>query len=299
VLVVNRRLIDACEAGNAIEQQSDTWYVIAEQGGPRAGSPERHGLSLRQAIRRTIGLWPAHEMRNQAMLGWRVPAVRRFESSEVERMCRHRTELPAALVVTVIPTFRRPRHLATAVDSALAQTIDDHVVVVVDDGGKDVRLPRHDRLVVLELSRNCGIAGVVRNVGIRVSRSRYLAFLDDDNTWEEGHLAVALQALVEGADLVYTAVTRHRADGTLLDVLSTPFDRRLIADGVGCLDTSGLVVRRARGVVFSRIPRPPQVMPREDWEFVHRLARSRNVRHVPERTVRYLVNESSYFTDWT
>ncbi|WP_231591453.1 glycosyltransferase [Saccharothrix sp. ST-888] len=36
---------------------------------------------------------------------------------------------------------------------------------------------------------------MVRNVGIRLSSSRYVAFLDDDNEWEPDHLGPAVGAL--------------------------------------------------------------------------------------------------------
>ena len=82
------------------------------------------------------------------------------------------------------------------------------------------------------------------------------------------------------------------------DVLSTPFDRRTFRDG---LDLCGrqLAGRPPRAdAVFSRIPRVKSTLPKEDWEFVHRFAKRHLVDHVPEPTVRYLVNEDSYYTSW-
>jgi hypothetical protein len=40
------------------------------------------------------------------------------------------------------------------------------------------------------------------------------------------------------------------------------------------------------------------VLPREDWELVHRYARSHRVQHLPHPTVRYLVNPASFYTQW-
>src|SRR5262249_25573705 len=134
-----------------------------------------------------------------------------------------------ALVATIVPTYRRPEQLRSAVRSALAQTITDHVVVVVDDGAGLPDLPADPRLWACSLSANTAVAGVVRNVGIRLTSSTYVAFLDDDNEWEPNHLEVALSALERrgsdpsrGPDLVYTALRRSLPDGRPLDVLSTP-----------------------------------------------------------------------------
>src|SRR5258708_1238448 len=73
---------------------------------------------------------------------------------------------PRADVVTVIATFRRPEGLVDAVRSALAQGVDDHLIVVVDDGGGLPDLPVDPRVLALSLARNYGCLGMVRNVGI-------------------------------------------------------------------------------------------------------------------------------------
>ncbi len=234
-----------------------------------------------------------HEVKTQLMLGRHVPALRRFEDAEVARL---RVDRPEFLVTTVMATYKRPSLLPIAVESALAQTVTDHQVIVVDDGGGLPSLPDDPRVVAVSLSRNTAIAGLVRNVGIRLTRSRYVAFLDDDNTWRPDHLETMLAGLRRGADLVYSAVERHYPDGTVLDVLSTPFDRKSFVDDSPYVDTNAIVVRR--GPLFSRIPRVTTTFPKEDWEFVYRASRHGVVTHIPEPTVRYLINEGSYYTDW-
>jgi glycosyltransferase involved in cell wall biosynthesis len=199
--------------------------------------------------------------------------------------------------VTIISTYRRPDSLVRAVHSALAQTVEDHVVLVVDDGGGLPPLPQDRRLFAVSLSSNTATAGVVRNVGISLSRSTYLAFLDDDNEWRPDHLEVALEALGRGADLVYTGMERVHPDGTRLDVLSRPFHRDALLEEC-FVDTNCIVTRRGRGVRFSRFPRSGASVPGEDWELVWRLSRHKRISHVPKTTVTYLVNPDSHYTRW-
>lgn len=255
---------------------------------------------MRQAakavLRDTFGTWPLFEARNKALHWPSAVRARRAERSEVERLGAT-VVVPPALVATIIPTYGRPESLVRAVRSALAQTVVDQVVVVVDDGGGLPPLPADGRLVAVSLNHNTGRVGVVRNVGIALSRSTYLAFLDDDNEWRPHHLATALDALSHGADLVYTGVERVHPDGTRLDVLSRPFDRGAL-DEASFVDTNSIVVRRGRGVWFSRLPRSGENLPGEDWELVWRLSRRRRVMHAPEVTVSYLVNPDSYFMHW-
>ncbi|MFD9096982.1 glycosyltransferase family 2 protein [Streptomyces collinus] len=252
-----------------------------------------------ELLKRAFGWLVLFELRNKVLLAPSALRLRRLETAEVRRLAAA-ADRPAALVATVIATHRRPAELRAAVRSALAQTVRDQVVVVVDDGAGLPELPDDPRLFAVSLARNTGVAGVVRNVGIRLTRSRYVAFLDDDNLWEPDHLERALTVLQspQGPDGVYTALRRVLPDGTERDVLSVPFDRRRAARE-SFLDTNAFVARRTRALRFSRLRRTPEVMPREDWELVHRYSRAHSVRHVPHATVRYLVNPASFYTTWS
>ena len=195
--------------------------------------------------------------------------------------------------------FDGGKQLIRAIESIRAQTLQDFVVLIVDDGGGlPSDIPIDDRIFSVSLSRNYKIPGMVRNVGIRLSESKYVAFLDDDNTWTPDHLSVNIQELESGADIVYSAVRRSREDGTELDILAGPFDRKRFANETSWIDINAIVLRRQTLQYFSRLPRKVKTFPREDWEFVWRNSRRTNILHVPTVTVEYLVNENSYFTSW-
>lgn len=253
---------------------------------------------VKTSIRKTIGLWPAWEIWNSAVLGPRLPGLIRFENREVARLRVDLGQVPEATIACIIPTFKRPQGLLKAIESILAQERQDFVIIVVDDGAGLPQLPADPRIFAVSLSRNSAVLGLVRNVGIRLSRSEYVAFLDDDNVWMPRHLAAAIDSLERGADLVYTAVRRRRADGSELDVLSKPFDRKRFSDETSWVDANSIVLRRAFCPPFSRLPRTRATLPKEDWEFVWRASRRAHVAHVPEVTVEYLVNPGSYYTSW-
>jgi glycosyltransferase involved in cell wall biosynthesis len=265
-------------------------------GPASAGSPVVAGV--KGWVRRHAGYWRLREAANKLLLAPTAVPLRLREEREVHRLSRLHA-LPASSVVTVIATYRRHGPLADAVRSALAQQVDGHLVVVVDDGGGLPALPDDPRLVAVSLSTNVGMAGVVRNIGIRLTRSTFVAFLDDDNVWEPDHLATALSVLTgpRPPDGVYTAVRRVLPSGAELDVLSVPFDRRRAADAC-FFDTNAFVARRCPALHFSRLRRGRRVGPREDWELMFRYSRRRTLAHVPRATVRYAVRGDSYFTDW-
>ncbi|WP_251074664.1 glycosyltransferase [Streptomyces sp. ISL-12] len=274
-------------------------------GRPRAGRLRKRIMrrivrAPWELLKHAFGWIVLFELRNKVLLLPSALRLRRLENAETRRLAAALAPPPAALVATVIATHRRPEQLRAAVRSALAQTARDQVVVVVDDGAGLPELPDDPRLFAVSLSRNTGVAGVVRNVGIRLTRSRYVAFLDDDNLWEPDHLERALAVLEApgGPDGVYTALRRVLPDGTERDVLSVPFDRRRAARE-SFLDTNAFVARRDGSLHFSRLRRTPRVLPREDWELIRRYGRGHRVRHVPHPTVRYLVNPGSFYTTWS
>ena len=222
-----------------------------------------------------------------------------WEHRELYRLRRSFGPPPTAVAAVVIPTYKRPDLLREAVSSVLSQSFEDLVVIIVDDGGGQVHdLPIDKRLHIVQLSRNTGVLAVVNNIGIRMSRSRYVALLNDDNRWRPDHMERALEALESGADLIYTGMRRHRQDGSDVDELAVPFERRRLRH-MFFTDSSTLVVRRVPGLHFERTPRGKHDPIKEDWEFVWRYSRRMRTRLVPFITVDYLIHDNSYLTDWS
>ena len=260
---------------------------------------ERLSAGVKRAARQRFGLWPMLELRNRVVMAPALPRLTRFEDSEVARLAAQLGEVPTANIACVIPTYKRPEGVVASINSILAQDRQDFVIIVVDDGaGLPAVLPQDPRVFAVSLSRNSAVLGLVRNVGIRLTKSRYVAFLDDDNTWTPQHLSVAIAALQEGCDLAYTIIRRHTANGTHFDDVGAPWDRKLFSDIRSFVDANSIVARRETLQLFSRLPRKKETFPKEDWEFVWRISAKARVRHVPVATVEYLVNEESFYTSW-
>jgi len=121
-------------------------------------------------------------------------------------------DLPQVAIIT--RTQNRPLLLRRCIRSVLAQTFDDWVQVVVNDGGnpKDVARvveefrPAHNgRIVVYNHVKSRGMEAA-SNTGIKRSRSRYVAFLDDDDTWDEKFLAEMTAALETASETIVKGV---------------------------------------------------------------------------------------------
>jgi glycosyltransferase involved in cell wall biosynthesis len=112
----------------------------------------------------------------------------------------------APLVSIIIPCYNGERFLAAAIDSALAQDCAPVEVIVVDDGSQDKSFAIMEsygtRITVVSQS-NSGLPAA-RNAGIRVSRGRYIAFLDCDDYLRKDFAATMVSALHDsGAQLAY------------------------------------------------------------------------------------------------
>ncbi|MFA5134762.1 MAG: glycosyltransferase family A protein [Patescibacteria group bacterium] len=92
-------------------------------------------------------------------------------------------------VSIVIPTFNRPGALQSAVKSVLDQTYQDFEIIVIDDGSScDTSfIAKLDHRIALLKQRHQG-AGSAKNAGIKLSQGKYIAFLDDDDTFLKNKL---------------------------------------------------------------------------------------------------------------
>lgn len=183
-------------------------------------------------------------------------------------------------VSVIIPAYNAAPWIAETLASVLAQTLQDFEIIVVDDGSTDETAEIVAKIEHIQYMHKAnGGAASARNVGIRLARSEYIAFVDADDLWLPDKLYLQMELLRQtGLEWVYSDAYAFdgRTGGTLFafsklrrqysgDVLRplflgdfipmpTPIVRRGVFDEVGYFDESP----KAHGV--------------EDWDMWLRIA---------------------------
>ena len=203
------------------------------------------------------------------------------------------------LFSVVIPFHQAAATLPATLASLRLQTLGDWEALVIDDastdGGVDLvrDLAREDprlRLLGEGQGRPRG-AAATRNLGIRASRGRFIAFLDADDLWLPPKLERQAAAFAAGAPIVFSSYRRIDAEGRPLSVVRAAerveWRDALGGNPIGCLTAAFDTAR------FGRAEMP--LMPtRHDYALWLRLLRQGAVAHgLPEVLAEYRVRPGS------
>ena len=107
-------------------------------------------------------------------------------------------------ISVVVPTHNRAHLIERAIKSILAQTYQNLEIIILDDRSTDniaevVAGFGDQRIKFVRNKENLG-GGGSRNVGIRASKSEYVAFLDDDDEWLPTKFEKQVKLFYEGSE---------------------------------------------------------------------------------------------------
>ena len=126
------------------------------------------------------------------------------------------------VVSVIVPLYNQKQFLSQSVQSALAQTLIDIEVIVIDDGSEedveDLIRSFNDNRVKLVKQDNAGVA-IARNRAIEMANSEYLAFVDADDWIEPTMLEELVDILNHDlqAGFAYCDIKRVNKNGDLAD----------------------------------------------------------------------------------
>lgn len=131
----------------------------------------------------------------------------------------------APLVTVYITSHNYGRYLQQAIDSVLAQTLQDFELIIIDDGSTDdspdiiERNATHQKVVPI-YQHNQGL-NVTNNIAIRAARGKSVMRLDADDYLDEHILEVLCGVLERNPDvgLVFPDYYRVDAEGQVLELV--------------------------------------------------------------------------------
>jgi len=216
--------------------------------------------------------------------------------SELQALPYRTTTQP--LVSVIIPTKDRPEMLAQAVQSVLNQTFPDIEIIVINDGGIDVKnvldpLNLKRNIIYLKHDQNLE-RSAARNTGIYAASGKYIAYLDDDDTYYPNHVETLVNFLQNSEHKVaYTdsvMAEQQKQDGKYVTINRTvPYsldfdnDKILVNNFIpilclmhekSCLDEAGAF--------------DVNLATHEDWDLLIRLSRKFRIAHIKETTCEFV-----------
>ncbi len=113
-----------------------------------------------------------------------------------------KTAGPEKPVISVImPAWQAERYIGQAIASVLRQTCTQTwELLVIDDGSTDRtseivrKYEKHPQIRLVRRKSNHGVAAA-RNLGIRLARGEYVAFLDADDWWDADKLKLQMECI--------------------------------------------------------------------------------------------------------
>lgn len=197
-------------------------------------------------------------------------------------------------VSVIMPTWNRKLVLARAIRSALAQTMQDFEIIVVDDGSIDgtdshLALQFADAISSGRLRYfkrpHLGVSAA-RNKGLEAARGEFIAYLDSDNAWFPEYLAEMVGAL-RANPLEHAAyagqLTINRVNGQV-QPHRVPFDRTRLLDR-NFMDMNVFMHRRD---LIALVGGFNETLTRlVDWELILRMTKLRAPLEVPQILAAY------------
>jgi glycosyltransferase involved in cell wall biosynthesis len=211
-------------------------------------------------------------------------------------------------ISVIIPTYHREAQLLEAIGSVLRQNGVAFEIIVVDDSAEAsardaVASMGESRVQYIQRAEpSHGLPGLVRNDGAKVSRGRYLYFLDDDDMLESDTLAVMSKALdaAPAAGMAFGAVEPFGNDEAKLRHNQAYFNeaRRIARRLSGAGELSARLVFRPsilvnsacmarRSAFFSVGGYDPDVSVCEDADLFGRIAHATDYVYIDKTVVRY------------
>ena len=158
-------------------------------------------------------------------------------------------------VDVILPNYNKNDFLEEAINSVLKQTYKNWHMYIIDDHSNDnswstiQKYSDFKNLTHIRLNKNMG-PSFCRNYGMRISKSKYISFIDSDDTWERVKLEKQIN-FMEKNNLSFTYTdytpffqTNEKKDYKKKTFLRDSFDFNTFIKN-SSINTTTMVIRRS------------------------------------------------------
>jgi glycosyltransferase involved in cell wall biosynthesis len=215
---------------------------------------------------------------------------------------------PSPVVSIIIPTFNHANFLGRALGSLLDQTYSNWEALIIDNQSIDetakvVKKFLEPRIKYLKIS-NKGIIAKSRNLGIKMSKGEWIAFLDSDDWWTKDKLEFCFNNINNKIDFIYhdLEVVHHQSTPyfkkkNIGRQLKKPILKDLLVSGItkgSAIGNSSVVVRKSILTQIGGISENKDLVASEDYNTWLRIAKITNRFKYLNRTLGfYLIHDKS------
>jgi len=102
----------------------------------------------------------------------------------------------------ILPNYNKFNYLKEAIDSVINQTFQDWHLYIIDDCSNDdswsviKKYSNLNNVTHIRLNKNMG-PSFCRNYGMRISKSKYISFIDSDDSWKKHKLEKQIKFMKE------------------------------------------------------------------------------------------------------
>ena len=183
----------------------------------------------------------------------------------------------------ILPNYNKEMYLEETINSVIKQTYDDWKLFIIDDCSTDSsrkiieKYSPHKKINTVYLKKNMGVA-FSRNLGIRISNSKYISFIDSDDLWSNNKLEDQINFMEKNNySFTYTNYTPflNKNNKTIYKKKINPpksFDYEQFINNSSIGTSSMILLRELVGVI-----KFPKASVLEDFPFKSKILKKNNI----------------------
>jgi glycosyltransferase involved in cell wall biosynthesis len=210
-------------------------------------------------------------------------------------------------ISVIIRTQNRLHLLERALESISQQTYTNIEAVVINDGGKNITEVVNkfkDKITNLQIIQHDKILGrsTAANTGIQAATGEWLAFLDDDDTFEINGLEILAKYISWDKEFIYGKVQllemHKKNDKQLKGIFGNNYDTDILLL-MNSIPICAYICKREHALKINGFDKDFEYL--EDWDFLYRLLNDDKlnvrVQFVDELISNYRIHGSSYINE--